>query len=449
MAEEEEIERLRSGLPSKVSPARRREYEREQLRFAIVDGHKFDMTDPDIRAEVEKRQEQIRAIQIFNYNFDRIERQKILRGEAHFDPVPVAPKEYYAIPKEQRPNWHESIINETARMESGGGDVGGSVGKQPHGTAATTRTTSSSKFEQQEDEQVAKMVAKKKTNKDPRWWRYDVPLVQEEQVRDWSPMRVMEWAEEEAKFPKPILHFLEYTFPDGQQLVALREEKIDKRYLSEPHLIQLLLKTIAELLVDGGVYKKTVPIQDHAGLYEVIGRFGAVVRKDYDTNSEKIGKLDCGLQCTVKETIGRRAHIVDPLDGWASVCTSGDYNLILSCIKKLPPQKMADILDSVKKLQDHHKEKERLRNERLMAYQSLNEVDLNKDTVPSGYEATMPSKQQQQQQQHQQHQHQHQQHQHQQQRPRRREEEQLFFRCIFSAPPQRSQRGFATEQQAG
>eukprot|EP00466_Bigelowiella_natans_P006900 jgi/Bigna1/130061/aug1.10_g4769 len=119
------------------------------------------------------------------------------------------------------------------------------------------------------------------------------------------------------------------------------------------------------------------PSTRHAGLYQVVGPSGATVRKHADLSSKVKGRLPIGENVTVIETIGRRAHVTYPMEGWVSVCTSGDFALILEQLAGFTSKE----LEELRILQEKRKAKAPLKNaafhdaERALRRQKENELE--------------------------------------------------------------------------
>ncbi|CAN0365522.1 unnamed protein product [Pylaiella littoralis] len=62
--------------------------------------------------------------------------------------------------------------------------------------------------------------------------------------------------------------------------------------------------------------------------FVVVGLRGASVRKAAQLGSPVLRTLRRGTIVTVSEVRNRRAHIVKPVDGWASLCTEDGYCII-------------------------------------------------------------------------------------------------------------------------
>ena len=80
-------------------------------------------------------------------------------------------------------------------------------------------------------------------------------------------------------------------------------------------------------------FKKAVGIptgpisESNPRYYMVIVAEGALVRKEMDLGSAELYNLKFGDVVTCAEIIGRRARIIDPIEGWVSLVTSSNETL--------------------------------------------------------------------------------------------------------------------------
>lgn len=74
--------------------------------------------------------------------------------------------------------------------------------------------------------------------------------------------------------------------------------------------------------------------------YMVISSQGALVRKQMELDSPQVYNLRFGEVVTVAEIVGRRARLIDPVEGWVSLTTSDN-----ECIFELtfPPDKRTQV----------------------------------------------------------------------------------------------------------
>ncbi len=71
--------------------------------------------------------------------------------------------------------------------------------------------------------------------------------------------------------------------------------------------------------------------------FRVVGLSGAVARKEISLDSPIVSDIPKDTLVEVIEIRGRRAHIISPVDGWASVITEKGY-AILKREEEEPPQ---------------------------------------------------------------------------------------------------------------
>ncbi len=92
--------------------------------------------------------------------------------------------------------------------------------------------------------------------------------------------------------------------------------------------------------------KKTVGIptghisEANPRYYMVLARQGALVRKELDLDSPEVFKLEFGDVVTCVDISGRRARIIDPVEGWVSISSQQD-EVILE--PTFPPSKSSQV----------------------------------------------------------------------------------------------------------
>lgn len=105
------------------------------------------------------------------------------------------------------------------------------------------------------------------------------------------------------------------------------------------------LEKAADMMLDGD----DIVVCQGAADYEIVGKWGARVRRGFSLATPVIGDIACGRSVKVVGIRRNRARIVQPCDGWVSITSSNVKSfVILKKIKDL--HKTSETDDALSKL---------------------------------------------------------------------------------------------------
>jgi len=78
-------------------------------------------------------------------------------------------------------------------------------------------------------------------------------------------------------------------------------------------------------------FGKAKPTEGDPLNYKVIHKGGALVRSGYDTSTAQVHQLGVGETVTIVELVGRRARIIQPVEGWISTETKDGVQIMRPC----------------------------------------------------------------------------------------------------------------------